>query len=317
MTTFGRPAIPTPNALDLRVIQAGIAAARRRIEILEEAVRALEIAPNTLNTKLALLQAQVDNIVLTPGTGTVTSVSATVPSFMSVSGVPITTAGTIALSFSPQSRGEVLAGPLSGADATPNFRVLAWNYDLPLFSSMSFTSGLDGTEIIAIERYGNFYWTTLGDLSALLSSPTFTWRDAPGDTTLADSDMENGVSTSGSSGIQRINIPAGLAGNAVLIYQRGAASVLLVPASGVSLNVRYGLSRTLAGQYAPATLIQRATNDWFLSGDLAAGVSTGVAPGIGALALTGLAPTAVRGTVGSTPVGAMVLAGLAPTVTVA
>lgn len=262
MTTFGRPAISTPNALDLRAIQAGIAAARRRIEILEGAVRALEVAPSTSTSTSSGTAA--------PGTGTVTSVGATVPSFLSVSGSPVTTSGTLAFSLATQEASKVFAGPVSGADAAPSFRALGWDFDLPLFSTMSFTSGLDGTEIIAVERYGTFHWTTLSDLAALLSSPTFTWRDVAADGTLADSDMENGISTSGSSGIQRINIPAGITGNAVLIYQRGAASVLIVPGSGVSLNTRFGLSRTLAGQYAPATLIQRAANDWFLSGDLAA-----------------------------------------------
>ena len=260
MTIFGKPAIPTPNALDLRVIQAGIAAARRRIEILEEATRALETAPRTSTATTTSVS----------GSGTVTSVGATVPSFLSISGTPITSAGTLAISLDTQPASTVFAGPLSGADAPPTFRSLAWDFDLPLFSSMSFTSGLDGTEIIAIERYGNFYWTTLGDLAALVSTPTFSWRNVGGDYTLTSSDMENGVSTSNSSGTQIITIPAGLDGNAVLIYQAGTAGAQLVAASGVLLHVRSGLTAVLKGQYAVATLIRRAANEWFIAGDLSA-----------------------------------------------
>jgi hypothetical protein len=52
-------------------------------------------------------------------TGTVTSVSATVPSFLSVSGVPITTAGTIAITYSgtalPVANGGTGATSLTGA----------------------------------------------------------------------------------------------------------------------------------------------------------------------------------------------------------
>jgi hypothetical protein len=53
------------------------------------------------------------------GTGSVTSVSATVPSFLSVSGVPITTAGTIAITYSgtalPVANGGTGATSLTGA----------------------------------------------------------------------------------------------------------------------------------------------------------------------------------------------------------
>lgn len=268
MTVFGKPAIPTPNAIDLRVLQAGIAAARRRIEILEEAVRSVELSLASISASSGTSSSTSTTTVT--GTGTVTSVSATVPSFLSVSGSPITAVGTLAFSLATQPASTVFAGPVSGADAAPTFRSLGWDFDIPLFSTMSFTSGLDGTEIIAIERYGSFYWTTLGDLSALLSSPTFTWTDAPGDYTLGSGDMENGVSASSNSGMQTVTIPSGLDGNAVLVYQAGAAGIQVVPASGVTLHVRSGLTAVLSGQYAVATVIRRSADVWFIAGDLSA-----------------------------------------------
>lgn len=65
------------------------------------------------------------------GTGTVTSVSLTAPvTELSVSGSPITTAGTLALSWIDQSANKVFSGPTTGADATPAFRSLVLA-DLP------------------------------------------------------------------------------------------------------------------------------------------------------------------------------------------
>jgi hypothetical protein len=58
------------------------------------------------------------------GTGTVTSVGLTAPNILSVSGSPVTTSGTLALSLATQAANRVFAGPTNGADATPTFRAL-------------------------------------------------------------------------------------------------------------------------------------------------------------------------------------------------
>lgn len=58
------------------------------------------------------------------GGGTVTSVALTVPSFLSVSGSPITTSGTLAVSLVDESANTIFAGPATGAAAAPTFRVL-------------------------------------------------------------------------------------------------------------------------------------------------------------------------------------------------
>lgn len=63
--------------------------------------------------------------------GTVTSVALTLPAIFSVSGSPVTTAGTLAATLATQVKNLIWAGPAAGADAAPTFRVLA-NADLPL-----------------------------------------------------------------------------------------------------------------------------------------------------------------------------------------
>ena len=77
-------------------------------------------------------------ISITPAAGSltidntgVTSVALTVPSIMSVTGSPITTSGTLAVSLATQTANTVFAGPTSGGAATPTFRALGYT-DLPI-----------------------------------------------------------------------------------------------------------------------------------------------------------------------------------------
>lgn len=64
------------------------------------------------------------------GSGTVTSVAMSVPSILSVSGSPITTSGTLAVTLATQSANTVFAGPSTGSATTPTFRALV-TADLP------------------------------------------------------------------------------------------------------------------------------------------------------------------------------------------
>jgi len=58
------------------------------------------------------------------GNGTVTSVAMTVPAEFSISGSPITTSGTLALTKANENANLVFAGPTSGGAAVPTFRSL-------------------------------------------------------------------------------------------------------------------------------------------------------------------------------------------------
>lgn len=62
-------------------------------------------------------------IALSASDGTVTSVAVSVPSFLSVSGSPITSSGTIAITLSSQTANTVFAAP-NGTNGTPSFRAL-------------------------------------------------------------------------------------------------------------------------------------------------------------------------------------------------
>lgn len=72
-----------------------------------------------------------------PGTGTVSSVALTAPTAVfTVSGSPITTAGTLSLTFVAQTKNTFFAGPLTGVNATPAFRALS-GVDMPLPAAAS------------------------------------------------------------------------------------------------------------------------------------------------------------------------------------
>ena len=70
--------------------------------------------------------------------GTVTSVGLSAPAIFSVTGTPVTSTGTLALSLVSQSANTVFAGPTSGGGAAPTFRALV-AADLPTFGPASIT----------------------------------------------------------------------------------------------------------------------------------------------------------------------------------
>ena len=63
-------------------------------------------------------------ISLGTGAGTVTSVALTAPSQFTVTGTPVTSAGTLAIAWNTQTANTVLAGPTSGGAAAPTYRAL-------------------------------------------------------------------------------------------------------------------------------------------------------------------------------------------------
>lgn len=75
------------------------------------------------------------------GSGTVTSVGMSVPSaLLAVSGSPVTTSGTLAVTLPTRTANTVFAGPTSGGAATPTFRALV-DDDIPSISTDKLDAG--------------------------------------------------------------------------------------------------------------------------------------------------------------------------------
>ena len=87
------------------------------------------------------------------GSGTVTSVALTVPSFLSVTGSPLTTSGTLAVTLATQNANTVFAGPTTGIAAAPTFRALVAG-DIPDLSSIYQPLDADLTAIAALTANG-------------------------------------------------------------------------------------------------------------------------------------------------------------------
>lgn len=128
------------------------------------------------------------------GSGTVTSVDFTASpgSVFNVSGAPVTTSGTIALSMDSQAANIVLAGPSSGGAATPAFRSLVSD-DIPSLAASKIASGT-----LALARGG-----TNADLSA--TGPGFLYQASSGANVTVVSAYDV-IKKAGSAATQRRNL---------------------------------------------------------------------------------------------------------------
>src|SRR6185369_1396288 len=77
------------------------------------------------------------------GAGSVTSAALTVPNIFNLTGSPITTSGTFALSLANQTTNKVFASP-NGSTGAPTFRALA-AADIPSLAASIITSGTIAT----------------------------------------------------------------------------------------------------------------------------------------------------------------------------
>lgn len=120
------------------------------------------------------------------GTGTVTSVALTSPGVVyTVSGSPITTSGTFALSLVNQSANTIFAGPTSGGATAPTFRSIV-TADLPANGKIrSFGISVDGAGSAVTTGVKGYFmvpyactitgWTLLGDVSGSMVMDV--WKD--------------------------------------------------------------------------------------------------------------------------------------------
>lgn len=103
------------------------------------------------------------------GSGTVTSVAMTVPSIMSVSGSPVTTSGTLAVSLASQSGNTVFASPSNGSSSTPSFRSLV-AADLPTVTAAKGGTGGDSSAQSGIPHVSTGTWSYSSIVNADVSA---------------------------------------------------------------------------------------------------------------------------------------------------
>lgn len=108
------------------------------------------MATPQINVQILNSRQNINFSLPSSGVGTVTSVGMTVPgALLSVSGSPITTSGTLAVSLVTQTANCVFAGPTSGGAATPTCRALV-SADLPAGTGTVTSVGLSLPSIITV-----------------------------------------------------------------------------------------------------------------------------------------------------------------------
>lgn len=113
----------------------------------------------------ATLEYSSENgFAISNNSGTVTSVALTAPAEINVVGSPITSAGTLALTWANQNANTCLSGPASGSAGTPSFRALV-AADIPSLSA-TYLPLIGGTMMGTI--------TNSTSSAALVLSPTLT-----------------------------------------------------------------------------------------------------------------------------------------------
>jgi hypothetical protein len=110
------------------------------------------------------------------GTGTVTSVALSLPSFITVTGSPVTTSGTLTGTLASQTANTIFAGPTTGAPNPPTFRAMV-TADIP-DAAVTFAKIQDVTANSVPARAAN----TNGVLSAVtLAASQLLGRGSTGD----------------------------------------------------------------------------------------------------------------------------------------
>lgn len=136
----------------------------------------------TLGANLQLVGG-VLNTSFTPTNGTVTSVGLSLPSFITVSNSPVTTAGTLTGTLATQSANTIFAGPTTGAAASPTFRTLVSD-DIPTLLSTKisdFNEAVDdqvNTLLVAGDNITLTYDDGLGTLTIDASDSSYTDEEA-------------------------------------------------------------------------------------------------------------------------------------------
>lgn len=191
------------------------------------------------------------------GSGTVTSVAATVPSILSIAGSPITSSGTLAITLANQSANLVWAGPTTGAAAAPTFRALV-AADIPALSYVTSVAATVPTEfaiagspitssgtlaITKATQTANFVWA--GPTSGGAAQPAFR--------ALVNADMPGSGAGSGTVTSVAMTVPSilSVAGSpvtssgtlAITLATQAAHTVLAGPTSGSAATPTF---RTLA-----------------------------------------------------------------------
>lgn len=237
--------------------------------------------------------------------GTVTSVALTAPaSILNVTGSPITSSGTLALSLVTQAANTVFAGPTSGGSAAPAFRLLV-SADIPNNAANTTGTASNITGIVAIANGGTSQTTAAAARSSV--GLNIDQRSTFSNTNYTALSTDRYVAQTGTMTAPRtVTLPAASSVNAgqllIIADESGTVTttnIITVTAAGGD-TINGTASRTIRSAFGEAYLVSNGTNSWYRP-----------VTGIGAGG-TGLSTTPIDGQllIGSTTSNSYVLANL-------
>lgn len=182
------------------------------------------------------------------GGGTVTSVALSLPSFITVSGSPVTTSGTLTGTLATQVANTVFAGPTTGADAAPTFRALV-AADIPDISATYQPLDADLTAYAALGTTG---------LVARTGAGTVSTRTITGTTNRIT--VTNGDGVSGNPTLDVGSDVVTLTGTQTLTNKTLTAPVIATISNSGTITIPTGTD-TLVGRATTDTLTNKTFRD--------------------------------------------------------
>jgi hypothetical protein len=192
------------------------------------------------------------------GGGSVTSVAMTVPAFLSVTGSPVTTTGTLAVTLSatplPIANGGTAAGSAAGALTSLGAAANGANNDITALNNSSLT-------VVS---------------TATINSSVIGYRDIPQNAQSSTYSFAAGDAGkhiySANTGAQTITVPTGasiIVGTAIMVVNNGTTAITFTT-TGCTVykggtSVAWASGGTL-GVRGMATFLKVATDTWFVSG---------------------------------------------------
>ena len=237
--------------------------------------------------------------IVAGNSGTVTEVRLSAPSIFSVSGSPVTSSGTLALTLATQSANRIWAGPTTGSAAAPTFRALVSD-DLPtiplaklatstasrvaVFNSsgvLEADSAVTTTELSYLDGVTSAIQTQLNgkvgtsDVIAINKGGTGATTAQTARLALLPNIATNGLKflrvNSGATDVEYATLGTGTAGSDVNWSNSGTTYTLNIPnASGSARGVVTTAAQTFAGQKTftsvPKITVHSANTVQFLNG---------------------------------------------------